>query len=487
MDLVNYRRELQSFHAAVGKNRLEKYRGSAQTISGAAISERFSDLFSPSAISALENLPENPDELTETERAARRNLLNIARLGFLRNQSAEISAEYESCRKSARVSLQNENLTFAAAFAKMQIEGNSAARREIYERFSESCHACADLFLETFKIRQEKAKTLGFENYRNLFAEITEIDSDAFASKVEKFLAETEEAYFKSLSEIFPESNSSTIADFYFWEKQTERAEIFDGKKLSYFYRRMLENFDFQAGKISGIKLLEVSAEKQTDFFRTSFPDVEIYFAVSEHGGNTAFSRFLKIFGQVQQAVWTSGNLTNRYPEFVFSPDAVLGEAYGVLFQSLMRNESFLRQNFGLWNEKLSGKIAAENRFRRLFEIRRNVLRFLFELKFNSSQNSETAREFAVVFTQNLGFQMSDGDVLFQLSEDFISLKQLRASLFACGLQNYLQARYDFDWWRRRQAFEELIDFWNTAERYKAEEMARMIGFEMSFDLLREI
>ncbi|HEX9959736.1 MAG TPA: hypothetical protein VGB00_02305 [Pyrinomonadaceae bacterium] len=487
MDLSQYRRELKSYHAAREKNRLEKYLGAAQTLSGEAIAERFSDLFSASAISDLEKSLENTDELTETETRARQNLLNIARIGFLRNRAGEITSEYEICRKSLRVSFQNENLTFPEAFSEIQSEENPVLRREIYTRLSEARNSCADLFLEKFKIFQENARKIGFENYRKLFESLSEIDFEIFAPKAEKFLAESEETYFKSLSDIFPESKSLHIADFYFRQKQSERKDVFAGKKLPDFYRLTLENFSFSPEKISNIKLLEVSAERETSFFRPAFPAAEIYFGVSARDGNAAFVEFLKTFGKAQQSAWTSADLAARFPEFVFSPDAVLGEAYGVLFQSLLVDESFLRRNFGLWNEKLTGKIARENKFRMFFEIRRNVLRFLFELKFHTSLNSEIAREHAAGFTQSLGFQTSESDVLFGLSEDFAPLKSLRALLFAFGLREYLRARYDFDWWSKRPAFEELIDFWNAAERHQAEEMARMIGFEMSFDLLKEI
>ncbi|HEX8368303.1 MAG TPA: hypothetical protein VF604_07155 [Pyrinomonadaceae bacterium] len=487
MDLAQYRRELKKYYAAVEKNRLEKCLGAAQTIPGAAIAERFSDLFSQTAISELEKSLENAAELTETETKARQNLLNISRLGFLQNQAAEISAEYESCLKSARVSFQNENLTFPEALAKIQTEENSVPRREIYARLAEAQNFCADLWLEKFKIRRENAEKIGFESCRNLFENLAELDFGQLAQKAEKFLAETEETYFRALSEIFPETKSPHIADFYFRQKQSARKEIFDGKKLSNFYRLLLENFGFQPEKISNIKLLEVSAERQTDFFRGAFPASEVRFAVSARDGGAAFSEFLKTFGKAQQAAWTSADLATRFPEFVFSPDAVLGKAYGILFQNLLSDESFLRRNFGLWNEKLTGKIARENNFRRFFEIRRSVLRFLFELKFHSSSNWEIAREFAAGFSQSLGFELSETDVLFQLSEDFQPAKNLRALLFAFGLGEYFRARYDFDWWNKRAAFEELIDFWNTAERHKAEEMARMIGFEMSFDLMKEI
>ncbi|HEX8736499.1 MAG TPA: hypothetical protein VF721_14310 [Pyrinomonadaceae bacterium] len=487
MDLAQYRRELKNYHAAREKNRLEKYLGAAETIPTAAIAERYSDLFSASSVSDLEKSLANADELTETETKARRNLLNISRLGFLQNQAKEISDEYENCRQSTRVSFQNENLSFPEAFSKIQTEETAILRREIYARLSEARNSCADLFLEKFKIFHENAGKIGFENYRKLFAEITGIDFEIFGQTVEKFLAATDETYFKSLSEIFPDEKSPHLADFYFRRKQLERNEIFNGKKLPVFYRLLLENFNFQPEKITNARLLETSAEKQTSVFRPDFPLPEVYFAYPARGGSAAFIEFLKAFGKAQQAAWTSADLANRFPEFVFSPDAVLGEAYGFLFQSLLADESFLRLNFGLWNEKLTGKIAAENKFFLLFEIRRNALRFLFELKFHVSLNAEIAREFVEVWTQNLGFQASETNVLFQLSEDFASLKSLRAAQFAFGLKEYLRSRYDFDWWTKRAAFEELIDFWNTAERYKAEEMARMIGFEMSFDLMKEI
>ncbi|HLM00774.1 MAG TPA: hypothetical protein VK400_06940, partial [Pyrinomonadaceae bacterium] len=206
--MAQYRRELKSFYAAREKNRLEKHLGAAQQFPEAAIAERFSDLFSSSSIFDLEKSLENAEGLTETETKARRNLLNIARAGFLENQAAEISGEYEACRNSRKIFFQNESLTLTEAFARIQTEEPIAARREIYARLSEARNSCADLFLEKFKIRQENAQKIGFENCRKLFEEISEVDFESFALKTEKFLAETEETYFRLLSDTFPETKS---------------------------------------------------------------------------------------------------------------------------------------------------------------------------------------------------------------------------------------------------------------------------------------
>jgi sulfur relay (sulfurtransferase) DsrC/TusE family protein len=489
MDLSEYRRELKEYFAAVEKCRLERHRGAETTVRAAEIEERFGDLFSRTAVGDLEQMfaAAAADELTETERRARRNLLNIARLRFLKNQTRQIEGEFDSCRRAARVSFRNEKLTVPQATAEIAAQENSDLRRELYARVTEAVNSCADLWLEKFKVRRAAAAKIGFENYQSLFEEIASVEFENLARNAENFLAATEESYFRLRAEVFSEAKFLHPADFYFRRNQLERAEIFAGKNLSLFYARLLENFGFRAEKIPQIKLAaDAPVEKTTDSFRPNFPSPPVVLAVSARNGNSAFAEFLKVFGRTQQAAWTSLDLSARFPEFVFSPDAVLGGAYSVLFQSLLTEENFLRRSFGLWNEKLTEKIARENRFWILCEIRRNVLQTLFEIKVQSSDSPvETAREFADACAQNLGFATSESEVLYRLSEDFAPAKNLRAALFGYGLREYLRGRHDFDWWNTAAAFEELIDFWNTSERHQAEEMARMIGFEMDFETLK--
>lgn len=492
MDLSLYRREFGNFHAAAEKNRLEKFLGRAETVSGGEIAERAADLFSGAAIFELEKSLTDATDSTETERRARRNLLGYARRRFLENQAREVAAEYQTCLESGRVAFRGEKLTLSETFEKIAVEENGSVRAELFARLSETRAACADLRLENFKIRRAAAAQIGFEDYEGLFEEIAGMtDFESLKGAGERFLAASEESYFRLHSEIFSGEKTPSPADFYFRRRRLDRREIFDGKKLPGFYRRILENFDFSDRKIPQIEFLEVGDEKRTGLFRPNFPVSEAVFCVSRRGGAAAFSEFFKVFGKAQQAAWTSEDLARRFPEFVFSPDAVASEGYGRLFQLLLTEENFLRRSFGLWDEKLARRVELENRFWRAVEIRRDVLRMLGDSKFNAAvqfaSSAETARELADVFARNLGLATSETDVLFELSEDFEPARNVRASLFACGLREYLRARYDFDWWNSRAAFEELIDFWNTAERYSAEEMARMIGFEMDFDILKEL
>ncbi|MCA1624837.1 MAG: hypothetical protein LC768_14365 [Acidobacteria bacterium] len=491
MNLVELRQNLKNYHAHLEEFYLAKNLGQNPSVSLAEIEENASDLFSVSTIESLKKLIEESADATEIERKARQNLLNISRLEFLKNKTKEISEELENCQNAVSINFQNETLNTSEVLRKIESLPKAKERREVFIRLLDAKNSCADLQIEKISQLEEKTKTLGCSNLQKLFEEITELNFYNFAQKAQDFLEKTENFYFQSLAETAQkaglEKHSLHTADFFYLRKLFERKEIFDGENLPRFYSKILENFNFSEYKIPNIKLKEVTGRLQTKVFRTNLPE-DIYFCISKRNGVPNYIEFLRSFGKANFAAWISKELLNRFPEFVFSPDDILSKAYGFLFQTLLTEEAFLRKNLGIWDEKLSGKIKQENEFWLLFKTRREILRFWLENRiFSASENlAEVCEQTAKIFTDNLNFGYEKHQMLWEISEKFSSLKNIRALLFAFGLREYFRERYGFDWWQKRKAFEELIDFWNAAERYKAEEMARMIGFEMSFDLLAE-
>ena len=491
MNLVELRQNLKNYCSRFEAVRLAKNLNQTPQVSLAEIEETASDLFSASTVESLKKISEKSADATETERKARRNLLNISRLGFLKKQTKEISAELENCQTAVRVKFQNENLSLQELLKKIESSAKEADRREIFIRLIEGKNSCADLLLEKYARLEEQTKTTGFENYGKLFEETSEIDFDSFAVRARRFLEQTETVYFRMLAEnaIKAGLNEKSLhsADFLFFRKQFEREEIFRAGDLPRLYSKILENFNFSEYKIPNISLKKVSDDSETEAFRPILPE-KIVFCIANRYGVANYIAFLRAFGKANLAAWSSKELLDRYPEFVFSPDSVLPRAYGFLFQTLLTDESFLRKTLNVWDEKLSSAVKAENRFLILFEARREALRFILETQiFSESENLESVYELsAEAFSNHLGFHFKKQQMPWEISENFLSSKNSRAVLFAFGLREYFREKYGFDWWQKRKAFEELIDFWSAAEQYKAEEMAQMIGFEMSFDLLAE-
>jgi len=491
MNPVELRQNLKNYHAQLETFYLEKNLGQNNSVSRVEIEENATDLFSASTVKSLEEIIKESANLGETEREARQNLLNIVRLRFLKNQTNEIAQELKNCQDSVSIKFQNETLNVSDAFRKISISPDAPRRKEIFVRLLNGKSFCANLFVEKISLRREETKALGFANFQKLSEELTGLNFYQLSQTAQYFLEKTEKLYFRQLSELAIKSDlnekSLYFADFLYLRNQLEQEKIFDGKNLRSVYARLLENFNFSEYKIPNIVFKQVPGNYQTKVFRVRLPE-EIYFCVTNKNGVSSFIKFLRGFGEANQAAWTSKKLVERFPEFVFSPDACLSKAYGFLFQTLLTEETFLRKTLRVENEKLSALIKRENQFWLLFEMRREMLRFVLETQiFSASENLEViCRETAKTFTGNLGFRFEEQQMLWEISENFSSLTKVRAFLFAFGLREYLRERYGFDWWQKRKAFEELIDFWNTAERYKAERMAQMIGFETSFDLVAE-
>lgn len=472
--------------------RLEQYFGKKPTRSPEEIDETFSDLFTESTIDGLRQLTEDPSNLTETEQQALNNLRKIAELGFIDRQTREISAELSICRKSVRINFQNEILQPAEVFIRLKNETDSALRRELFQRLGESAYSCADLADENLLQTQEIIRKTGRTGSLELFEEITGVEFASLAKKARDFLAVTDRAYFRLLADLAAEvkldPGQLSCADIFYISEEIERKNIYLGDQLSFFYAGLLDNFGFSPGRIPQIILTKTTAEKRTAMIAADLPEA-VFLLVSSRDGADNYLEFLQQFGRAQHFAWTSVELFRRYPEFVFTPENVLSDGYGYLFRELLADVGFLRKSFFGGQTEPAEKIVRENNFGLLFLIRREVLRFLTELEICAAGRAgfeEIRRNAAQSFSENLGFEYRKEQIPAELTIDFSAQRNLRSLIFATGLREYLRGKYDFQWWQKRACFEELIDLWNTAGRYRAEELAGLVGFEMSFDLLAE-
>jgi len=99
----------------------------------------------------------------------------------------------------------------------------------------------------------------------------------------------------------------------------------------------------------------------------------------------------------------------------------------------------------------------------------------------------QLAEEYAATFTEATGFRHEAATHLLDLAGWFESATRLRARLFAAGFREHLRGRHGRRWFESRGAGEELIDVWNTASRYRSEELSKLLwGGEPGFELLAD-
>jgi hypothetical protein len=116
------------------------------------------------------------------------------------------------------------------------------------------------------------------------------------------------------------------------------------------------------------------------------------------------------------------------------------------------------------------------------------ALKYALELDSAADPRSAALAEaYVSLFTDATGFRHEASTRLLDAEEDFSAADTLRARLFAAGFGEHLRGRHGRRWYASRSAGDELIDVWNTASRYGAEELSRLVwGGEVGFELLAD-
>jgi hypothetical protein len=223
--------------------------------------------------------------------------------------------------------------------------------------------------------------------------------------------------------------------------------------------------------------------------FRINPPD-DVRMLVAPIGGSYDYTVLFHEAGHAQHFGWSSRDLINRYPEFLYAPDAATTEGYAFLFSHLFLDENWLVEHLDGIKPSRAREIVRDIALVVSSSVRRRCGSLRYEIALHDSSNlrsEQLAATFADTLTQAVGFRRDAALYLMEVDDGFYSAAYLRAWAFEASLREYLRTRYGRRWWASTKCGDELIDLWNTSSRYTVEELARHIGFgEISFDILAD-
>jgi len=220
-------------------------------------------------------------------------------------------------------------------------------------------------------------------------------------------------------------------------------------------------------------------------------PPEDVRLSVGAGAGGLGFlRRSLREGGRAQMFAWASRETARRHPEFVHAPDRATEEGHGLLLASLPREPAWIEARRRVRAAEASA-LARRAALLDLYAARRECASVVCALTLDGSgaggSSEQLAEEYAARFTEATGFRHEAATHLLDADEWFESATSLRARLFAAGLREHLRARHSRRWFESRRAGEELIDVWNTASRYHAEELSNLLwGGGVSFELLAD-
>jgi hypothetical protein len=276
--------------------------------------------------------------------------------------------------------------------------------------------------------------------------------------------------------------DEATAADLPYLQRYARFDAFFTREQMLWIYRELFSNLGFSTHDQSNIELDSTARPgKQSQAFSSPIrvPD-EIKLSLNLAAGQRNYSEMLRASGQSQSAAWTSRNL---YPEFQTGGDGGVAEAWGMLFENLLLNESWLMGTFGFVE---SAEFRRSLAVLRTMKLRQQAAKLIYETEFHSEKLSSGAgQRYAELMTDAVRVKFDGAECLREVSDDFRSANYLRAAAFEAQMRDYLKTKFGSRWWASAKAGETLIDLWNTGQRHSVEELAAMIGLgELDFDSL---
>jgi hypothetical protein len=498
MKIEDYRRDFAAYNTALELAHYQHRAGYERELRIEPVYDRYGELFTRAAIDDLRRELAAIPQYRERERAGLRALIGAAHLGYLQAQAQELTFERSLCESSARIDWQGESLPAYNAPAKIANESSATARRELTARWRDALAVCDDLRAARIESFHASARELGFDSYRQLCAEATGTDYEQLAVAAEQFLQRTEQAYMSALARALPQDVPGVAledlqhADYFYFERMARLDTLFPAAEMLPTYAAAMNGLGIRIEQQKNILIDDETRpfkNPRAACLRVNPPD-DVRLLLSPIGGAYDYRTLFHEAGHAQHLAWSSRELAEHYPEFIYAPDYATTEGYAFLLQHLFFDRFWLREHRSSLSAEQASDAVRTLALRTTCTVRRFCAKLKYEIALHDAtqvRDEHLAATYSALQAEATGFRRSPALSLADVDDEFYVAAYLRAWAFEAGLREHLRTRWGRRWWAMRKAGDELIDLWNTSSRYNVEELARMIGFgEVSFDLLAD-
>jgi len=494
MNPSDYRREYVAYFSTVERERFEHHAGLKRRPDLQPTEERYADLWTRASVEDLRRALEETPEQFETERAGLRALAGAASVKHAEESAREATEELRRCSESARVDWGGSKVACDDVADLIVDETDAARRRELARRLFDAARACDDLRAARLEALDEATRALGFDRRRALYESFTGANLGRLAADAEVFLERTGSAFMSRLAEWaareLPPGAGPEYADQFFFERAARFDVRFPAREFRALYTGALAGLGVRVESQQNLFIDDTARPAKcarSACFAVRPPDDVRLVVGARVSGLDFYQQTFREGARAQMFAWASRDASARHPEFVRAPDAATEEGHALLLSGLFREPSWLADGRGM-RETEAREVARFDALLDLYETRRDCARLRYALALDGAKDARSeqlAEEYVLLFDEATGFRRHAGPL--DADEWFRSATRLRARLFAVGMREHLRSRHGRRWFASRAAGEELIDIWNTASRYRVEELARSVwGGELSFDLLAD-
>jgi hypothetical protein len=488
VDLDGYRRRAELFCEEIDREYYLHYSGRKASFEIEPIYERHAELFGRRAV---EGLREAAGRSGGEDGRRIRYLLEFAFQGHLGQAVKAETTELTELEASLEVSGDSEPIPYRGVQVALANEP-AAERRAAIERARDDLlvERLNPLHLVALERVHALARELGWESYRDAFAELRGIDLAALARQAREFVRATDAVYAELADPELERAGVPALgelarSDLPRFFRAPGLDQLFGGDDLVAAFGQTLSGLGIELARQDNVHLdTESRPTKSSRAFCATprIPD-EVYLVISPVGGRDDYEALFHEGGHVEHYAHVDPGLAFEYRRL---GDNSVTESFAFLLEHLTEDPAWLRARLGVDDPE---SVVGHARAVKLVMLRRYAAKIAYELELHDAAPplESMPSRYAELLAGSTRVAWPRESWLADVDPGFYVAAYLRAWALETSWRRVLRDRFGDRWFESSEAGGWLGELWRQGQQLDAAGLLReTLGEELDFGVLAD-
>ena len=485
LDLDTYARDCERFVSEMDREYYLHFAGHKEDFEIEEIYDRHAGLFERGVVGALrERLDGGPED--EARRV--RYLLDLAVGGLLGRETKREEAELAEREAALEIQVNGDRLPYRQSAVTQAIEADPERRAAIEEARLEALNRELNpLHLSALERAHELSRELGWSSYRDMYADLKQIDLEALERQTRAFLDATDDAYEPTVdphlrSQVGVGLRDLRRSDLPYFFRAGGFDALFPSEQLIPALEQTLSGLGIELDAQRNVRLdTEQRPLKSPRAFcaPVHVPD-EVYLVIPRQGGREDYAALFHEAGHTEHYAHVDASMPFEYRHL---GDNSVTEGFAFLLEHLTEDEAWLSAVLGVSD---TGDYSGYVRASKLVFLRRYAAKLTYELQLHGGAPlSEMADAYSGLLGGALSVEWPARTWLSDVDPGFYVANYLRAWAFETRLRKLLRDRFGPQWFAQPEAGDVLRGIWREGQRLDADELlAQVTGERIDFGVM---
>ena len=486
LDLDTYARDCERFVSELDREYYLHFAGHKEEFEIEQIYEQHASLFERGVIAGLQ---ERLGAGTGDEARRVRYLLELAVGGLLGRETKREEAELAEREAALEIQVNGDRLPYRQS-AVTQANETDPERRAAIEaaRLDALDRELNPLHLRALERAHELAGELGWSSYRDMYADLKQIDLQALERQTRAFLDASADTYAARVdphlrNQVGIGLTELRRSDLPYFFRAPGFDDLFPAERLIEALEQTLSGLGISLDEQRNVVLdtEQRPLKSPRAFCAPVHVPGEVYLVIPRQGGRDDYAALFHEAGHTEHYAHVDASMPFEYRHL---GDNSVTEGFAFLLEHLTEDPAWLAATLGVTDaEEYDGYVRAS----KLIFLNRYAAKLAYELELHGGERdlSEMPGIYAGMLDAALAIDWPARTWLSDVDPGFYVANYLRAWAFETRLRKLLRERFGPEWFTQPEAGDLLRGIWSEGQRLDADELlAQATGERIDFAVM---